>query len=116
MDKATVRRWEFCHNADATDLDHTAAYEFLEDYSRFAPLPSGLPADLIPWVRWHLAYEIGRAQREHRRGIPIDADYLDAECQAFASARCTEDEAAPHPGSTTRRATYSPDRRHPGYT
>ncbi|MGH2872911.1 MAG: phosphotransferase, partial [Solirubrobacteraceae bacterium] len=75
--------WEFCHDPDGTDLDHTAAYEFLADSSRYAPLPSGLPADLIPWVRWHLAYEIGRPLRERRRGIAIDADYLDADCRAF---------------------------------
>lgn len=77
--------WEFCRTTDGADLDRRRAAAFLARYAEQAGgLPAGLPEDLLRWIRWHLAFEMGRALRARRKGEPgWDEEYFLAERAAF---------------------------------
>jgi len=78
--------WEFCRTAHGTDLDRRQADTFLARYAEQAGgLPDGLPGDLLRWIRWHMAFEMGRALHTRRRGESAwDEGYFLAERAAFS--------------------------------
>jgi Ser/Thr protein kinase RdoA (MazF antagonist) len=79
--------WEFCRTTDGADLDRRRADAFLASYAEQAGgLPAGLPDDLLRWIRWHLAFEMGRALRTRRNGEPgWDEEYFLGERAAFSN-------------------------------